>query len=57
MGYVYYHPFKFPTILSFSNVFINIHEYANEKICISYFSVKVVCLNLYLVTSLVVLNS
>ena len=51
---LYVHPFKFSNIFSLiSNVFINIHEYANY-ISISYYWVKVLCLRFYLVTSLVV---
>ena len=55
MDYVVRAPLKFSTIFFLiSNVFINIHEYANKILCISCYLVKVSCLNFLLVTSLAV---
>ena len=46
------HPFYFHKFSLISNIFINIHEYANLIICISEHWMKVLCLNIQLVPSL-----
>ena len=46
------HPLNFHIFSLISNIFINIHEYANLKICISEHWMKVLCLNIQLVPSL-----
>ena len=46
------HPVNFHIFSLISNIFINIHEYANLIICISEHWMKVLCLNIQLVPSL-----
>ena len=46
------HPLIFTIFYLISNIFINIHEYANLIICISEHWMKVLCLNIQLVPSL-----
>ena len=46
------HPLNFHDFSLISNIFINIHEYANLLICISIHWMKVLCLNIQLVPSL-----
>ena len=46
------HPLNFHDFSLISNIFINIHEYANLIICISEHWMKVLCLNIQLVPSL-----
>ena len=43
------HPLNFHDFSLISNIFINIHEYANLIICISEHWIKVLCLNIQLV--------
>ena len=50
------HPLIFTIFSLISNIFINIHEYANLIICISEHWVKVLCLKIQLVPSLKVLD-
>ena len=50
------HPLSFHDFSLISNIFINIHEYANLIICISEHWMKVLCLNFQLVSSLIVLD-
>ena len=50
------YPLNFHNFSLISNIFINIHEYANLKICISEHWMKVLSLNIQLVLSLKVLN-
>ena len=45
-------PLMFLFFFLISNIFINIHEYANLKICLSEHWMKVLCLNIQLVPSL-----
>ena len=45
-------PPLFSRFFLISNIFINIHEYANLIICISEHWMKVLCLNIQLVPSL-----
>ena len=52
MGNLHEHPFNFHDFSLISNIFINIHEYANLIICISEHWMKVLCLNIQLVPSL-----
>ena len=47
-----YNPLIFTIFSLISNIFINIHEYANLIICISEHWMKVLCLNIQLVPSL-----
>ena len=49
-------PLNFHDFSLISNIFINIHEYANLIICISEHWMKVLCLNIQLVPSLKVLD-
>ena len=49
-------PLSFHDFSLISNIFINIHEYANWIICISEHWMKVLCLKLQLVPSLKVLD-
>ena len=51
-----YTPLIFYDFSLISNVFINIHEYATLKICISEHWIKVLCLNIQLEPSLKVLD-
>ena len=51
-----YIPLIFTFFYLISNIFINIHEYANLIICISEHWIKVLCLNIKLVPSLKVLD-
>ena len=46
------HPLNFHDFSLISKIFINIHEYANLIICISEYWMKVLCLNIQLVSSL-----
>ena len=46
------HALNFHDFSLISNIFINIHEYANLIKCISELWMKVLCLNIQLVTSL-----
>ena len=46
------HPLNFHDFSLISNIFINIHEYANLIICISEHWMKVLCLNIQLAPSL-----
>ena len=46
------HPLNFHGFSLISNIFVNIHEYANLIISISEHWMKVVCLNIQLVPSL-----
>ena len=46
------HPINFHDFSLISNIFINIHEYANLIICISEHWMKILCLNIQLVPSL-----
>ena len=50
------HPLNFYDFSLISNIFINIHEYANLIICISEHWIKVLCLNIQLVSSFKVLD-
>ena len=50
------HPLIFTILYLISNIFINIHEYANLIICIFEHWMKVLCLNIQLVPSLKVSN-
>ena len=50
------HPLNFHDFSLISNIFMNIHEYANLIICISEHWMKVLCLNIQLVPSLKVLD-
>ena len=50
------HPLNFHDFSLISNIFINIHEYANLIIYISEHWMKVLCLNIQLVPSLKVLD-
>ena len=50
------HPHNFHDFSLISNTFINIHEYANLKFCISEHWMKVLCLNIQFVPSLKVLD-
>ena len=45
------HDLNFHNFSLISNIFINIHEYANLIICISEHWMKVLCLNIQLVPS------
>ena len=46
------YPLNFHIFSLISNIFINIHQYANLIICISEHWMKVLCLNIQLVPSL-----
>ena len=46
------HPLNFHDFSLISNIFNNIHEYANLLICISEHWMKVLCLNIQLIPSL-----
>ena len=50
--HLHVYPLNFHDYSLISNIFINIHEYANLIICISEHWMKVLCLNIQLVTSL-----
>ena len=50
--HLHVHPLNFHDLSLISNIFINIHEYANLIICISEHWMKVLCHNIQLVPSL-----
>ena len=54
--HLHVHPLNFHDFSLISNIFINIHEYANMIVCISEHWMQVLCLNIQLVPSLKVLD-